>query len=205
MLIDYLMYRIHATMYITTYHGGCIPFNHTWNWEGETAWHYYSHTFLSSLCVHRQLCHSFIFNRKYLPLVSAGVTASIDLLLRHRCLDSGHYCSSCCSPWLLWQFPRMGPWQNDPITLIACVFFINSATLWLSLTLPRCLWHPKNFSKGSWQSRWLKKELTPGTVKKYLMISTNNLPENNNKQITTESTRNNTLTSHFCTIRCLST
>ena len=41
----------------------------------------------------------------------------------------------------------------------------NSFTVGFSLTSPR-LWQPKNFSRGSWLIRSLRKHLTPGKVKR---------------------------------------
>ena len=55
----------------------------------------------------------------------------------------------------------------------ACVFLQNSWTVGFLLALPRCLCRPKYFSKGSWETRSLKKHLTPGKVKIYLTKSMN--------------------------------
>ena len=74
-------------------------------------------------------------------------------------------------------FPRQFPFFTFPqrllITLKAWVFRQKSRTLGLSCAPPLCRWQPKNFSKGSWHSLWLKNTLTPGRVKRYSTSSMN--------------------------------
>ena len=56
------------------------------------------------------------------------------------------------------------------------MFRRNSTTDGFSFTLPRCLCCPKKFSRGSWQSRFDKNTLTPGTaVNRYSTSSTNDI------------------------------
>ena len=76
---------------------------------------------------------------------------------------------------LIRQFPLI-PLQVVLITLNACVFFKNSATLGFSFALPLCRCWPKNFSTGSWQILFVKNTLTSGMlVKMYLVKSKNDL------------------------------
>ena len=88
----------------------------------------------------------------------------------------------------LWcYFPLQLPLLTSPhavfITRRAWVFLQNSATLGFSLVPPRWRWHPKNCSKGSWDSFSLRKVLTPGRVNKYLVSSTNERTGNEQFQI----------------------
>ena len=64
------------------------------------------------------------------------------------------------------QFPFTGP-TKEFTTLRAWVFLQKSWQFGFSLTLPLCCWHPKNFSKGSWQSFSLRNDFTPGMLKRY--------------------------------------
>ena len=70
------------------------------------------------------------------------------------------------------QFPFTTSRQNTFRTRKAWVFFKNSSAFGLSCVIPLWRWHPKNFSIGSWQSRLLRKNLTPGMVKRYRTSST---------------------------------
>ena len=53
------------------------------------------------------------------------------------------------------------------------IFRQKSRTLGLSCAPPLCRWQPKNFSKGSWHSLWLKNTLTPRRVERYSTSSMN--------------------------------
>lgn len=72
--------------------------------------------------------------------------------------------------------------QIELITLRAWVFLTNSWTLGLSWTPPLCRWQPKNFSRGSWQIRWLKNEVTSGSVNTYWTSSMNDMPTVENQK-----------------------
>ena len=63
------------------------------------------------------------------------------------------------------QFPRISLNLMALITRKVWVDFTASATEGLSFTLPLCLMHPKNFSKGSWFSLPLIKADTPGRLR----------------------------------------
>ena len=71
------------------------------------------------------------------------------------------------------QFPLTGPLLTELNTRKTWVFLRNSCALGLSWVPPLCLWHPKNFSNGSWHILWLRKECTPGMVKRYCTSSMN--------------------------------
>ena len=64
------------------------------------------------------------------------------------------------------QFPFTGP-TKEFTTLRAWVFLQKSWQFGFSLTLRLCRWHPKNFSKGSWQNFSLRNDFTPGMLKRY--------------------------------------
>ena len=58
------------------------------------------------------------------------------------------------------------------------MLFRNSPTFGLSWVPPFCLWHPKNFSIGSWHILRLRKAFTPGTEKRNRTRSTKDLTAN---------------------------
>lgn len=60
------------------------------------------------------------------------------------------------------RFSVLGPWQNEFITLSACVFFENSVAFGLLWMPPLPLALIKHSSR-SWQRRWLRKESTSET------------------------------------------
>ena len=64
------------------------------------------------------------------------------------------------------QLPFTGP-TKESTALRAWVFLQKSWQFGFLLTLPLCRWHPKNFSKGSWQSFSLKHAFTPEMPKRY--------------------------------------
>lgn len=57
------------------------------------------------------------------------------------------------------------------ITLSACEFFWNSWTFGFSFTRPRCLWSPKNFSRGSCVMRRLRNGGAPGILSRVWISS----------------------------------
>ena len=57
---------------------------------------------------------------------------------------------------------------------------MNSCTFGLSCVAPRCRWHPKNRSSGSWQILWLRNDLTSSIANRSLTNPTNDLPVNIN-------------------------
>ena len=57
---------------------------------------------------------------------------------------------------------------------------MNSCTFGLSCVAPRCRWHPKNRSSGSWQILWLRNDLTSSIANTSLTNPTNDLPVNIN-------------------------
>ena len=89
----------------------------------------------------------------------------------------GWFSSSRClhSPSKPRQFPFDGPLAKEATTLNACMFFWNSCMFGWSCVPPRCRWHPKQFSSGSWQIRWLRNTFTSGSVNMYFTRSTKEL------------------------------
>ena len=71
------------------------------------------------------------------------------------------------------QFPLATYQQNPFTTRNAWVFFRNSWAFRLSCVLPLWRWQPKNFSRGSWHIRLLRKNFTPGTVNRKRTSLTN--------------------------------
>lgn len=71
------------------------------------------------------------------------------------------------------QFDLTDDRQKESTTRRACVFCSHSFTVVLSCVLPICLRQPKKIFKRSWQMSRLKRTVTPGTVKRYLVCSMN--------------------------------
>ena len=77
------------------------------------------------------------------------------------------------------QFPLGTFPQNEFMPGNAQVFLQTWWLIEFSLLFPHRHWHPKHFSKLSWESQplMIKTHFTPGMVKRYWTISTNDLIE----------------------------
>ena len=83
--------------------------------------------------------------------------------------SSESFLLAACLP----QLPQTGSSSTEFTSWMAGALLMTWSTLGFSLAAPLCLCFPKYFSSGSWQKCSLRMNLTPGTLKRYCTISTN--------------------------------
>ena len=123
------------------------------------------------------------------------------LFIRGRLSLSMSICVSC------FRFLLTFPLTSGPIFVIVpmvkrvMLFFMNSSAVGLSFRLPLPLCWPKYSSSGSCENLSLSKNLTPGSLRSFLSISTNEYTVKGEgiKIDFLDEGHHNTMTSKVCT------